>query len=127
MRRVVNLDKLEPSLCRVVHPLRTENEVTGVVHPHSNEAVLPTGLLDPSDVELDLVPADRLGRTPWPGDSVSAVYPYPTTHISLASKSAGVEGLPWVVHPGRLESAIRVVHPGVVNPIEGSVGLATVE
>ena len=42
MRRVADLDELEPSLCRVVHP-------------HSNEAILPTGLLDPSDVELDLV------------------------------------------------------------------------
>ena len=37
---------------------------------------------------LDLVPADRLGRTPWPGVSVSAVYPYPPNNISLVSTSA---------------------------------------
>ena len=65
---------------------------------------------------LDFVPADRLGRTPWPGDSVSAVYPYPTTHISLATKSAGVEGLSWVINLERLENVIRVVHPRVINP-----------
>ena len=46
------------------------------------------GLLDPNDDGLDLGSADRLGRTPWPGDSVSAVYPHPTNHISLSSKSA---------------------------------------
>ena len=29
MRRVVDPDELEPSLCRAVHPHTTENEVTG--------------------------------------------------------------------------------------------------
>ena len=46
------------------------------------------GLLDPNDDVLDQVPADRLDRIPWPGVSVSAVYPYPTKNISMASKSA---------------------------------------
>ena len=46
MRRAVDPDELEPSLYRVVHSHRTENEVSGVVHPHSNVAILPTGLLD---------------------------------------------------------------------------------
>ena len=30
-------------------------------------------LLGPTGDVLDLGPADRLGRSPWPGDSVSAV------------------------------------------------------
>ena len=46
------------------------------------------GLGDPNGDVLDLGPADRLGRTPWPGDSVSAVYPSPTNDIPLVSKSA---------------------------------------
>ena len=36
---------------------------------------------------LDLGPADRLGRSPWPGDSVSAVYPSPPNYVPLASTS----------------------------------------
>ena len=44
-------------------------------------------LLDPHDDVLDLGPADRLSRSPWPGDSVSAVYPSPPNYIPLASTS----------------------------------------
>ena len=37
---------------------------------------------------LDLGPADRLGRSPWPGDSVSAVYPSPPNDIPSVTTSA---------------------------------------
>ena len=37
---------------------------------------------------LDQGPADRLGRSPWPGDSVSAVYPSPPNDIPSVSSSA---------------------------------------
>ena len=37
---------------------------------------------------LDLGPADRLGRTSWPGDSVSAVYPSPPNDIPSVSPRA---------------------------------------
>ena len=46
------------------------------------------GLGDLNGGVVDLGPADRLGSSPWPGDTVSAVYPSPPTDTPLVSKSA---------------------------------------
>ena len=124
IRRVVDPDELEPSLCRVVHP-----HGTGTITLGTNQA---DGLVGLNGNILDLGPADRIDP-PLPGDYISTMSLSPPNDIPSVSSRArsnnktANEGLSWVVHPGRLESAIRVVHPRVVNPIEGSVGLATAD